>query len=114
MSRATLAQALFQPRSRDQLRLAHGMGPLLSRDGGKTFQWITYNLPCLEGPRDADGRIIPGQHPRVRRIPWCGDFIRVDHMVAEREKAVGEAGGDPELLAVLRAELHRRPFAVGR
>jgi hypothetical protein len=27
---------------------AYGLGPLLSQDGGKTFRWITYNLPCTE------------------------------------------------------------------
>lgn len=51
--------------------LAHGMGPLLSRDGGKTFQWITYNLPCLEGLSAAmrDGKIIIGN-----RGVYYGDF----------------------------------------
>lgn len=38
------------------------MGPLLSRDGGETFQWIVYNLPCRE-PLNAeirDGKIMIG------------------------------------------------------
>jgi hypothetical protein len=41
---------------------ARNMGPLLSRDGGKTFQWITYNLPCTEGVAIAlgGGTIIMG------------------------------------------------------
>jgi len=38
------------------------MGPLLSRDGGKSFKWITYNLPCAEPGALAigDGRIFIG------------------------------------------------------
>lgn len=39
------------------------MGPLLSRDGGKTFQWITYNLPCVGWPCAVtihDGKIVIG------------------------------------------------------
>lgn len=27
----------------------HGKGPLLSQDGGKSFRWIAYDLPVLEG-----------------------------------------------------------------
>jgi hypothetical protein len=38
------------------------LGPLLSRDGGRTFQWIVYDLPCQEGlgADMRDGRIILG------------------------------------------------------
>ena len=41
----------------------HGMGLLLSRDGGATFQWITHDLPCLEAPEGiaiGNGMIILG------------------------------------------------------
>jgi hypothetical protein len=39
------------------------LGPLLSRDGGKTFSWIVFDLPCGDGPYGIDfrdGRIIIG------------------------------------------------------
>ena len=37
-------------------------GPLLSEDGGKTFRWIAYDLPCTEGISAAiwDGKILVG------------------------------------------------------
>ena len=37
-------------------------GPLLSRDGGKTFQWINYNLPCTNiwSAAMKDGKILIG------------------------------------------------------
>jgi len=38
------------------------LGPLLSRDGGKSFQWLVYDLPCLEGANAEmrNGRIVIG------------------------------------------------------
>ncbi len=52
----------FVCNSGNSSNLAHGMGPLLSRDGGESFKWITYNLPIVEGASVAigDGRIIVG------------------------------------------------------
>jgi len=32
------------------------LGPLLSRNGGKTFDWIVYDLPCADGPYGIDFR----------------------------------------------------------
>jgi len=50
----------FYTRRKD--KLVTPLGPVLSRDGGKTFQWINYNLPCKEGLSAAigDGKIIIG------------------------------------------------------
>jgi hypothetical protein len=40
------------------------MGPLLSRDGGKTFSWIRYNLPCTGGaPATISNGIIIMEDP---------------------------------------------------
>ncbi len=39
------------------------LGPLLSRDGGRTFSWIVYDLPCGDAPYGVDfrdNRIIIG------------------------------------------------------
>jgi len=52
----------FACNSGNSSNLAHGLGPLLSRDGGESFQWITYNLPIVETGEVAigDGRIFIG------------------------------------------------------
>ncbi len=52
----------FVCNSANSSNLTHAMGPLLSRDGGRSFKWITYNLPCLEAGFVAigAGRIIIG------------------------------------------------------
>jgi len=53
---------VFVANASNSSNLTHGMGPLLSRDGGKSFKWITYNLPCAEPGALAigDGRIFIG------------------------------------------------------
>ncbi len=54
---------------------AHGMGPLLSQDGGKSFRWITYNLPCNGAGfvTLGNGRIIIGN---TGIYSWKYDTIR--------------------------------------
>ncbi len=42
--------------------ISTGKGPLLSEDGGKTFRWIAYDLPCTEGVAASigNGKILVG------------------------------------------------------
>ena len=67
----------------------------------------------VDAPVDGEVGVVPEDAAVAGLVPEGGAFVEHFGVVAEDAEAVGEAGGDPEHVAVLGGELGAGPLAEG-